>query len=211
MMNDAFSKLAPFIKDYIYRNNWESLRDIQVASCNVIFNSDDNLLLTSSTASGKTEAAFLPILTDIYNNPSSTVSILYISPLKALINDQFSRLNELLKEADLKVTKWHGDASQNRKDKIITEPNGIIQITQQKGEPLWQSLKSYTAAQHAATKVPSGTASVPPAARGTRWKKMSRCPHRRWATTAGNRWTCRIKYRNWKKWTPQLMSVIIPA
>lgn len=136
MMNDAFSKLAPFIKDYIYRNNWESLRDIQVASCNVIFNSDDNLLLTSSTASGKTEAAFLPILTDIYNNPSSSVSILYISPLKALINDQFSRLNELLKEADLKVTKWHGDASQNRKDKIITEPNGIIQITPESLEAL---------------------------------------------------------------------------
>ncbi len=135
-MKNAFDMLAPFIQDYIYRNNWTDLREIQVASCDVIFNSDANLLLTSATASGKTEAAFLPILTDIYNHPSSSVSILYVSPLKALINDQFTRLNDLLNEANLKVTKWHGDSSQNRKDKIIMNPNGIIQITPESLEAL---------------------------------------------------------------------------
>lgn len=136
MTANTFSKLAPFIQDYIYKNNWTDLRDIQVASCDVIFNSDANLLLTSSTASGKTEAAFLPVLTDIYNNPAKSVSVLYISPLKALINDQFTRLNDLLEEADLSVTKWHGDSSQNRKDKILMNPNGIIQITPESLEAL---------------------------------------------------------------------------
>ncbi len=136
MTTNTFSKLAPFIQDYIYKNNWTDLREIQVASCDVIFNSDANLLLTSSTASGKTEAAFLPVLTDIYNNPSSSVSVLYISPLKALINDQFTRLNDLLEEADLSVTKWHGDSSQNRKEKMLMNPNGIIQITPESLEAL---------------------------------------------------------------------------
>lgn len=136
MINNTFSRLAPFIQDYIYKNNWTDLREIQVASCDVIFNSDSNLLLTSSTASGKTEAAFLPILTDLYSNPSKSVGVLYISPLKALINDQFTRLNDLLEEANLSVTKWHGDSSQNRKNKMLINPNGIIQITPESLEAL---------------------------------------------------------------------------
>lgn len=142
MKNNTFSKLAPFIQDYIYRNNWTDLREIQIASCDVIFNSDANLLLTSSTASGKTEAAFLPILTELYNNPSTSVGILYVSPLKALINDQFTRLNDLLIEANIKVTKWHGDSSQNKKDKILMNPNGIIQITPESLEALLMNKKN---------------------------------------------------------------------
>ena len=96
----AFQELAPFIQDYIYRNRWEDLRNIQVASIDVILHTDKNLLLSTGTASGKTEAAFLPILTDLYNHPSTSVGVLYISPLKALINDQFERLTDLLIEAE---------------------------------------------------------------------------------------------------------------
>lgn len=126
---EVFDRLAPFIKEYIYKNHWEELREIQVAACDVIFNTDDNLLLASGTASGKTEAAFLPILTELYEKPSSSVGILYISPLKALINDQFNRLDNLLQEADIPVTKWHGDAPTDKKKKILKNPKGIIQIT----------------------------------------------------------------------------------
>ncbi|NLD05711.1 MAG: DEAD/DEAH box helicase [Synergistaceae bacterium] len=100
-----------------------------MAACEVIFDTEANLLLSSGTASGKTEAAFLPALTEIYNNPSSSVAILYISPLKALINDQFIRLNELCEDAHIPVTKWHGDVNQNLKNKLIQNPSGILQIT----------------------------------------------------------------------------------
>lgn len=126
---NAFDRLAPFIKDYIYKNKWDELREIQVAACDVILNSDDNLLLASGTASGKTEAAFLPILTDLFDSPSKTIGVLYISPLKSLINDQFYRLEELLKEVDIPVTKWHGDVSADKKKKILDKPQGILQIT----------------------------------------------------------------------------------
>lgn len=59
-MLGAFERYAPFVQEYIYRNRWENLRAIQVAAAHAIFNTDENVLLTASTASGKTEAAILP-------------------------------------------------------------------------------------------------------------------------------------------------------
>ena len=133
---NIFERLAPFIQDYIYENKWEELRANQVAACEVIFDSDDNLLLSSGTASGKTEAAFLPVLTELYQKPSNSVGVLYISPLKALINDQFKRLEQLLLDSNLPVTKWHGDASMAQKNRLIKQPEGILQITPESLESL---------------------------------------------------------------------------
>ena len=67
--DNVFYRFAPFIRDHIYKNRWEELREIQVAAAKVIFDTGDNLLLTSGTASGKTEAAFLPVLTELFENP----------------------------------------------------------------------------------------------------------------------------------------------
>jgi len=133
---NVFDKLAPYIQDYIYRERWDELREVQVAACDIIFNSDNNLLLATGTASGKTEAAFLPTLTKLYENPSASVGILYISPLKALINDQFYRLDYLLREGNIPVCKWHGDASQSAKNKLMKNPQGILQITPESLESL---------------------------------------------------------------------------
>jgi len=124
-----FYRLAPFIQDYIYRNKWEELRPIQVRAAEAIFDTDENVLLSSGTASGKTEAAFLPVITRLWENPSASVGVLYLSPLKALINDQFERLEGLLEEAEIPVTKWHGDASQAAKKRLVKRPSGIIQTT----------------------------------------------------------------------------------
>jgi ATP-dependent Lhr-like helicase len=125
----AFENLAPFIQDYIYRNRWEELRDVQVAACDIIFNTNKNLLISTPTASGKTEAAFLPAITEIYNKPPTSVGILYIAPLKALINDQFARIEKLLEEEYIPVTKWHGDASHTNKNKLLKNPSGVMQTT----------------------------------------------------------------------------------
>ncbi|MDE6281072.1 MAG: DEAD/DEAH box helicase [Oscillospiraceae bacterium] len=124
-----FERYAPFVQEYIYRNGWENLRAIQVAAANAIFNTDDHVLLTASTASGKTEAAFFPIITLFSENPPSSVGCLYIGPLKALINDQFSRLGDLCEEADIPVWHWHGDVAQSHKAKLMKHPSGILQIT----------------------------------------------------------------------------------
>ena len=133
---NVFNRLSPFIQDFIYQNKWEEMRGNQVAACEVIFDSDDNLLLSSGTATGKTEAAFLPVLTELYSNPSRSVGVMYISPLKALINDQFKRLEQLLVDSHLPVCKWHGDASLTLKNRLIKNPEGILQITPESLESL---------------------------------------------------------------------------
>jgi len=139
---DTFHKLAPFIQDYIYRERWDDLRDIQVGAIDVILNTDDNLLLSSGTASGKTEAAFLPVLTKLYEEPSKSLGVLYISPLKALINDQFDRLEGLLEESRIPVTKWHGDASRSDKYKLLKNPQGIMQTTPESLEAMLMHRKT---------------------------------------------------------------------
>lgn len=125
----VFDLYAPFVQDYIYRRNWQNLRAIQVAAAEAIFHTEENVLLTASTASGKTEAAFFPILSLLYQNPPSSVGCIYIGPLKALINDQFSRLTELCEEGNIPVWHWHGDVAQSHKAKLMKHPSGILQIT----------------------------------------------------------------------------------
>jgi ATP-dependent Lhr-like helicase len=126
---DIFDRYAPFVQEYIYKNNWENLRGIQVAAGDAIFNTDENLLLTASTASGKTEAAFFPIITLFSEDMPKSVGCIYIGPLKALINDQFDRLTELCEEADIPVWHWHGDVARTHKEKLLKNPSGILQIT----------------------------------------------------------------------------------
>ncbi len=132
----AFDRYAPFVQEYIYQNHWENLRSIQVAAADAIFNTDENVLLTASTASGKTEAAFFPIITLFSEDMPSSVGCIYIGPLKALINDQFSRLNDLCAEADIPVWHWHGDVAQGHKAKLMRHPSGILQITPESLEAL---------------------------------------------------------------------------
>lgn len=132
----AFDRYAPFVQEYIYQNHWENLRSIQVAAADAIFNTNENVLLTASTASGKTEAAFFPIITLFSEDMPSSVGCIYIGPLKALINDQFSRLNDLCAEADIPVWHWHGDVAQSHKAKLMKHPSGILQITPESLEAL---------------------------------------------------------------------------
>ena len=133
---NVFERYAPFIQDYIYRSGWQNLRAVQNAAGDAIFNTEDNVLLTASTASGKTEAAFFPILTLLEEDPPKSVGVLYIAPLKALINDQFERLGELCEEQGIPVTRWHGDAAQSKKRKLLQKPRGILQITPESLESL---------------------------------------------------------------------------
>lgn len=133
---DTFSRYAPFIQDYIYSRGWETLRPLQTAAAQVIFDTDDNLLLSASTASGKTEAAFFPILTDLAENPADSIACLYIAPLKALINDQYDRLKDICEGSDVPVWRYHGDVSAAQKRKMFKRPQGVLQITPESLESL---------------------------------------------------------------------------
>ena len=124
-----FERFPEFIREYIFTHRWEALRGVQVAAARTLFLTNHHLLLTSSTASGKTEAAFFPILSELWENPPTSVGALYICPLKSLINDQFGRMEELLDLSGISVTRWHGDVAQSHKKKLLEKPTGILQIT----------------------------------------------------------------------------------
>ena len=126
---EAYESLADFIKDYIYEKQWDHLNLMQIQAIEKIRKKHCNLLLSAGTAMGKTEAAFMPTITELYKHPVPSVGIIYISPLKALINDQFVRIEEMLIGTQIKLTKWHSDAISSQKEKLLFHPNGIIQIT----------------------------------------------------------------------------------
>ena len=124
-----FERFPTFIREYVYSHSWDTLRRVQIEAAKTILDSENDLLLTSSTASGKTEAVFFPILTKIYEEQPAGISVLYIAPLKSLINDQFLRIEDLLKESGIKVTHWHGDVAASQKKRLLQKPEGILQIT----------------------------------------------------------------------------------
>ena len=132
----VFDSLSEPIRRFIRDKRWEQFRPIQAAAIERILSSKDNFILASRTASGKTEAAFLPILSKV-DFRESGVQVLYISPLIALINDQFYRIEELCKYLDVPVTKWHGEANRAEKDRLLKEPRGIVLITPESIEAMF--------------------------------------------------------------------------
>ena len=105
------------------------LKVTQEIAADAIMNTDAHVLITSRTASGKTEAAFLPALSLLSKKPSKSIGILYISPLKDLINDQNKRLSSLLKYGNIPVFSWNGDVSGSQKQKVLEINQGILQMT----------------------------------------------------------------------------------
>jgi len=132
----SFDLLSEPIRKYIRDQRWEALRPIQNASISKILTTENNYILISKTASGKTEAAFLPILSKV-NFKEQGVQVLYISPLIALINDQFNRVLELCKYLDVRVTKWHGESKKSLKDQLLKDPSGIVLITPESLESMF--------------------------------------------------------------------------
>ncbi|MCL2741161.1 MAG: DEAD/DEAH box helicase [Oscillospiraceae bacterium] len=125
----VFDSFAPFIKEFIYRNGWEELRAVQVEAARSIFLSEGNALICSKTASGKTEAAFFPVLSILEEERPECFGAIYLAPLKTLINDQFKRIGLLLAEAETPLFHWHGDVSASHKRGALKRPRGILQIT----------------------------------------------------------------------------------
>lgn len=134
--DSAFDQLAPPVKKWIWKQGWASLREIQIEAIPYLLTGGDTII-SAATAGGKTEAAFLPLLSRVFNKgPSCGFDILYISPLKALINDQFMRLEGLCEDLCLPVTKWHGDVGASIKQKALENPSGVLLITPESLESL---------------------------------------------------------------------------
>ncbi len=133
----AYDRLHPTIRGWIRSQGWKNLRPVQINAVNAILGGKGDVLISASTAAGKTEAAFLPILTCVADRREPGLSVLYVSPLKALINDQFVRLSHLCEEMEIPIVRWHGDASQSAKAKFVKQARGIALITPESIEAMF--------------------------------------------------------------------------
>ncbi|MEU8252237.1 DEAD/DEAH box helicase [Nonomuraea sp. NPDC048916] len=136
--SDAFERLHPKVQQWIWQQNWRELREAQEAAIAPILAGDRDVLIAAATASGKTEAAFLPICSALTEQPdSSGFAAVYISPLKALINDQYGRLDQLCAHLGITVSRWHGDVAASAKSKLLDQPEGILLITPESLEAMF--------------------------------------------------------------------------
>ena len=134
-MSSAYDSLDPRVRKWVYKQGWSALRPLQESAIPAVLARDRDVLISASTAAGKTEAFFLPACSAIAGITNG-FGIVYISPLKALINDQYRRLESLGEALDMPVTPWHGDVPQSKKKKIRTNPSGILLITPESLESL---------------------------------------------------------------------------
>ena len=113
----AFDLLATPVRRWVYDQGWQTLRDAQEAAIPVLLTGTEDVIIAAATAAGKTEAAFLPICSRLATDAPSEpgVRVLYVAPLKALINDQFNRLSGLCERLEIPVHRWHGDVPGSKK------------------------------------------------------------------------------------------------
>jgi ATP-dependent Lhr-like helicase len=130
--SSAFEQLHEKVRRWIWQQGWTELRDIQEHSIPILLEGKRDLIIAAGTASGKTEAAFLPIVSRLAwdERPAGAgFEALYVSPLRALINDQFGRIETLCEEIGLPVIKWHGDVAASVKARARKNPHGILLTT----------------------------------------------------------------------------------
>jgi ATP-dependent Lhr-like helicase len=134
----AFERLNPYVQKWIWSRKWDALKDVQEAAIGAILDAGSDIVIAAPTAAGKTEAAFLPICSQMIDvPPTEGIGALYISPLKALINDQYDRLCDLFLAADIPVHRWHGDVPAADKASVWSSPRGILLITPESIEAMF--------------------------------------------------------------------------
>ena len=117
------------LRRYVDAGGWNDFRDMQKKAFHVIMDTESHVLISAGTSSGKTEAALFPVISDLCENPSKSISVLYISPLIALIDDQYDRVWRMLDGSGVDLYSWHGDISASIKRRVIDSGVGILQIT----------------------------------------------------------------------------------
>ena len=128
MSGDAYARLAEPVRKWVHSKGWTDLRDVQKRAIPVILDSEDDLIVAAATAGGKTEAAFLPLLSQIMDEPGDGgFDVLCVSPLRALISDQADRLSDMGR--GVPVIPWHGDVSSSIKERARRAPRGVLVIT----------------------------------------------------------------------------------
>jgi ATP-dependent helicase Lhr and Lhr-like helicase len=133
----GFDQLHEQVQRWIHAQGWPGLRPIQDAAVAPILSRQSDVIITAATAGGKTEAAFLPVFSQLVTHPGNSIQVIGLSPLKALINDQHRRLSEIGDGLNIPVTAWHGDIAASKKRHVLENPAGVVLITPESLEALF--------------------------------------------------------------------------
>ncbi len=123
----SFDLLDTKVRRWVWKQGWASLNQLQEKAIPKILAREGDVILAAPTAGGKTEAAFLPIISELCASPEALC--VCVSPLKALINDQYDRLSFLCDDCGVPAYKWHGEAPQSLKRRFLAERCGLLLIT----------------------------------------------------------------------------------
>ncbi|MEO0376189.1 MAG: DEAD/DEAH box helicase [Cyanobacteria bacterium P01_A01_bin.17] len=133
----GFDQLHKQVQRWIHAQGWPGLRPIQDAAVPPILSRKSDVIITAATAGGKTEAAFLPVFSQLVTHPGKSIQVIGLSPLKALINDQHRRLAEIGEGLNIPVNAWHGDIASGKKKRVLENPAGVVLITPESLEALF--------------------------------------------------------------------------
>lgn len=138
----AYERLHPRVREWIWDQGWDELRAIQAKAIGPIMGGDSDVIISAATASGKTEAAWLPVCSVLGFDAEAGRSLagikaMYLSPLKALINDQYGRLSDLGAYVDVPAHRRHGDVGGADRKAVLSRPDGILLITPESLEALF--------------------------------------------------------------------------
>jgi ATP-dependent helicase Lhr and Lhr-like helicase len=114
-----FDRLHPALRHQVVNAlGWSSLRPVQELAIEAVLDGA-NLLVLAPTAGGKTEAAFFPLISEALTRPWGGLSVLYVSPIKALLNNQHGRLERYYGLVGRQAAIWHGDVPAGAKKRIL--------------------------------------------------------------------------------------------
>jgi ATP-dependent Lhr-like helicase len=135
----AFERLTePLQYQVVHTLGFTGLRPVQELSTAAILDGH-NVVVLAPTAGGKTEAAFFPLISQMDQHDWRPVSVLYLSPIRALLNNQEDRVKKLADLVGRRAFKWHGDTTQSERKKFIREPTDILLITPESLEAMMMS------------------------------------------------------------------------
>lgn len=107
---------------------WYDLRPLQKASIEPVRSGADCLLI-APTAGGKTEAAAFPVLSRMVDEGWQGLSVIYVAPLKALLNNLLPRLEQYTAWLGRRVALWHGDIGDGERRRVLSDPPDILLTT----------------------------------------------------------------------------------
>ncbi|MCK5796320.1 MAG: DEAD/DEAH box helicase, partial [Deltaproteobacteria bacterium] len=125
----AFDRLSPALQYQVANGlGWTSLRPVQERAIDAVLDGC-NCIVLAPTAGGKTEAALFPLLSLMDTEERQAVSLLYVAPIRALLNNQEARLQSLSALVGRRAFKWHGDVNQSARKRFLDDPTDILAIT----------------------------------------------------------------------------------